>query len=79
MIKHAGGSVWSPCSHDVTTANVDEAHALGLTVVVWTVNTEADMRHMIALGVDGIISDYPDVLRRVAGAQGYAVAAPAHR
>ena len=77
MIKHAGGSVWSPCSHDVTTANVGEAHALGLTVVVWTVNTEADMRHMMALGVDGIISDYPDVLRCVAGEQGFTLPAPA--
>jgi glycerophosphoryl diester phosphodiesterase len=40
------------------------------------VNSAADMRRMIALGVDGIISDYPDVLRRVAGEQGYAVPAP---
>lgn len=79
MIRHAGGNVWSPCSHDVTTASVDEAHTLGLKVVVWTVNTEADMRHTMAMGADGIISDYPDVLRRVAGEQGYALPAPAHR
>jgi glycerophosphoryl diester phosphodiesterase len=70
MIKAAGGHVWSPCANDVNAASIDEAHALGLKVVVWTVNSEPEMKHMIALGVDGIISDYPDVLRRVAGDAG---------
>ena len=37
---------------------------------MWTVNSEADMRLMLELGVDGIISDYPDVLRKVAADQG---------
>jgi glycerophosphoryl diester phosphodiesterase len=70
MIKAAGGHVWSPCCNDVNAASIDEAHALGLKVVVWTVNTEPEMRQMITLGVDGIISDYPNVLRRVAGEAG---------
>ncbi len=73
MVKSTGGAVWSPCSNDVDAAIVQEAQALGLKVVVWTVNSEADMRHLIGLGVDGIISDYPDVLRRVAGEHGYAL------
>ncbi len=73
MVKAAGGAIWSPCSHDVDAACVADAHVLGLAVVVWTVNTEADMRRMIALGVDGLISDYPDVLRRVAGELGFAL------
>lgn len=68
MIKAAGGAIWSPCSNDVDAAAIDEAHALDLKVVVWTVNSEAEMQRMLALDVDGIISDYPDVLRRVAGA-----------
>lgn len=76
MVQAAGGSIWSPCSNDVNAAVIDEAHALGLKVVVWTVNTEAEMLRLMAMGVDGIISDYPDVLRRVAGAQGYALPAP---
>mgnify|MGYP003340121965 CR=1 FL=1 len=71
LVKAAGGAVWSPCSHDVDAVSVSDAHALGLTVVVWTVNTGAEMRRLIALGVDGIISDYPDVLRRVAGEHGF--------
>jgi glycerophosphoryl diester phosphodiesterase len=66
MVKAAGGAVWPPYYGEVTGENVKEAHSLGLKVVVWTVNTEADMRLMIDLGVDGIISDYPDLLVRVA-------------
>jgi glycerophosphoryl diester phosphodiesterase len=73
MVKAAGGAIWSPCADDVDAAVVGEAQALGLTVVVWTVNSAADMRRLMALNVDGIISDYPDVLRRVAGEQGYAL------
>jgi len=71
MIQAAGGAVWSPCYGDVDAKSVAEAHTLGLAVVVWTVNIEADMRRVIELGVDGIISDYPDVLRRVAAEQGF--------
>ena len=73
MIKAAGGAIWSPYFGEVDVATIHEAQSLGLKVVVWTVNTEADMRRMIALGVDGIISDYPDELRRVAGELGFAL------
>jgi glycerophosphoryl diester phosphodiesterase len=44
---------------------VREASALGLAVVPWTVNDPADMLRMIDAGVHGIITDYPDRLRRV--------------
>jgi glycerophosphoryl diester phosphodiesterase len=67
MIKGAGGAVWSPYYREVTRENVKEAQGLGLKVVAWTVNTEAEIRSMIELGVDGIISDYPDLLRKAAG------------
>lgn len=76
MIQAAGGAIWSPNLNDIDAAAIDEAHALGIKVIVWTVNTEAEMKRMMALDVDGIISDYPDLLRRVAGAQGYALPAP---
>ncbi|SPP93742.1 Glycerophosphoryl diester phosphodiesterase [Bradyrhizobium vignae] len=69
-IKAAGGAIWSPYFGDVTAALVSEAHALGLRVVVWTVNKRDDMARMIELGVDGIISDRPDLLRQVAGERG---------
>ena len=74
-IKAAGGAVWSPYFGDVSTALVADAHALGLRVVVWTVNKAEDMAHMIEIGVDGIISDRPDLLRQVAGEKGIALPA----
>jgi glycerophosphoryl diester phosphodiesterase len=43
--------------------------------VVWTPNDDAGMRRMIEMGVDGIISDYPDLLRKVAGEMGVALPA----
>jgi glycerophosphoryl diester phosphodiesterase len=69
-IKAAGGAIWSPYFGDVSTALVADAHALGLRVVVWTVNKAEDIAHMIEIGVDGIISDRPDLLRQVAGEKG---------
>lgn len=72
-IKAAGGAIWSPYFGDVTAALIAEAHALGLRVVVWTVNKPEDMARMIEIGVDGIISDKPDLLRQVAGEKGIAL------
>lgn len=53
--------IYSP-SHRLVTAEVVEiAHAQGMAVLPWTVNDPADMRRVRALGVDGLITDYPDV------------------
>jgi glycerophosphoryl diester phosphodiesterase len=38
------------------------AREAGLDVVVWTVNETSEMRRLIAAGVDGIITNYPDRL-----------------
>ena len=75
MVKAAGGGVWSPYYGETTREQVREAQALGLKVVVWTVNEPADLRRMIEWRVDGIISDYPDQLRKVAGEMGVALPA----
>ena len=72
-IKDAGGAIWSPYFGNVTAALLAESHALGLKVVVWTVNKEADMARLIEIGVDGIISDHPDILRQVASDKGIAL------
>ena len=44
---------------------VQQAHQRGLRVNVWTVNAPVDMERMIALGVDGIITDRPADLARL--------------
>ena len=44
---------------------IDSAHAHGLQVHVWTVNNRSEMAELLDLGVDGIITDRPDVLKEV--------------
>ena len=63
LIKAAGGDIWSPYHKEVSEENIALAHELGLKVKVWTVNENHRMRELIAMGVDGIITDYPDRLR----------------
>ena len=55
-----GGRIWSPDFRTVTPERLREARALGLRVIPWTVNEPDDLERLLALGVDGIISDYPD-------------------
>jgi glycerophosphoryl diester phosphodiesterase len=51
----------------VDALTVEHLHRLGVPVHVWTVDEEADMRSLLALGVDGLMSDRPDRLARVLG------------
>ena len=43
-----------------TSRLVEELHAAGKKVLVWTVNREADMRRLVEWGVEGIITDDPE-------------------
>ena len=62
----AGAASWAdqanPALGDMTEATVDQIHAHGLETHVWTVNGGQDMRRAISWGVDGIITNYPQVL-----------------
>jgi glycerophosphoryl diester phosphodiesterase len=49
----------------VTPGFVRRCHATGAGVHVWTVNRPDEMRQLLALGVDGLISDYPAIARRI--------------
>jgi glycerophosphoryl diester phosphodiesterase len=60
-----GGPVWAPDHNDLTDALVREAQALGLQVMPWTVNAPADMRRLIEWGVDGLVTDRPDLAQAV--------------
>ena len=75
-IKAAGGDAWSPYHREVSLESIKLAHELGLSVNVWTVNNPSRMRELIDMGVDGIITDYPDRLRLVLETLGLPVPAP---
>jgi glycerophosphoryl diester phosphodiesterase len=65
-----GATALSPEDGLVTTQLVHDAHGLGLPVTVWTVNDPAEMARFIEYGVDAIVTDYPDRLRRVLAEHG---------
>jgi len=69
LVAAAGCQVWSPLFRNAKADDVAAAKALGLKVVPWTVNAPVDMERLIALGVDGLITDYPDRLRAVMAAK----------
>jgi len=64
-----GQALQVPCAYEgisiVNAATLDAAHRLGLETFVWTVNDVDEMKGLLTLGVDGIITDYP---ARLAGA-----------
>ena len=75
MVKAAaadgtGPAIWSPAFGDLAAEQVREAHGLGLKVIPWTVNQPADLARVMDLGVDGIITDYPDRLHALVRARG---------
>ncbi len=48
--------------HLLSQSLIEEAHARSLNVYVWTVNDPYEIFHFLSMGVDGIITDYPDRL-----------------
>jgi glycerophosphoryl diester phosphodiesterase len=56
-------AIYSPSAKLVTAELVREAHAKDLKVIPWTVNTKTEIDRLKALGVDGIISDYPNLFK----------------
>jgi glycerophosphoryl diester phosphodiesterase len=65
MVKAAGGAAWSPYYGDLDAEKMKIAKRLGLKVVVWTVNDAEAGGRMLDLGVDGIITDRPDLMRKL--------------
>lgn len=58
-----GQAMQLPCDYHgmtlVSAASVDAAHRLGIEMFVWTINEPAEMKRLLEMGVDGIITDYP--------------------
>lgn len=57
--------MYSPSFSQVTRELVEACHQKGMKIIPWTVNTPEEMKRLIALGVDGIITDYPDHFARL--------------
>ena len=76
LVKATGAGTWGPDYQDLNAQRIAEAHEAGLRVVPWTVNAAADMERLLALGVDGMTSDRPDVLRVLLQSKGLPVPPP---
>jgi glycerophosphoryl diester phosphodiesterase len=61
MIQAAGGTHWSSFWRELDAQKVREAQSLGLKVLAWTVNDRQSMGQMLDLGVDGLVTDRPDI------------------
>jgi len=70
LVKAAGCATWSPFWRNVTPELLAQARTLGILVVPWTVNDPAEMAGLVDMGVDGLITDYPDRLRTVLAGKG---------
>jgi len=62
-VRAAGGRIWSPNYEELDSAAMVEARALDLKVVPWTVNEPGFIERFLDLGVDGVITDYPERVR----------------
>lgn len=60
IATEAGASALCPYIGSLNQALVDDAHARGLKVITWTANTPRNIAKAKALGVDGIMSDFPE-------------------
>ena len=73
LVRAAGCDTWSMFWRNLTPQDFAQAKSYGLMVVPWTVNETEDMRSLIALGVDGLITDYPNRLREMMHQAGIAL------
>lgn len=55
-------TIYSPNHNTLTAQRVAEARSMGMKVIPWTVNEPERMKELIEMGVNGIITDYPDLL-----------------
>jgi len=73
LARAAGCGSWSMFWRNLAPEHVGQARAAGVKLLPWTVNEPADMARLVELGVDGIITDYPDRLRKVLAERGVAL------
>ena len=61
-LSDAGAAIWSPHFTSLSIDNVAAAHSFDLDVIPWTVNDEGDVCALLDMGVDGVITDRPDLM-----------------
>ena len=64
-VRAAGGRHWAPYYKQVTFNNIQKAHQLGIQVFVWTPDSRMEIERLIEVGVDGIITNRPDILKSI--------------
>jgi glycerophosphoryl diester phosphodiesterase len=71
MIHALGGKLWDPQDLELTKKDLDMAHQLGLKVVTWSwvgkygkEFNKTMVRELVSMGVDGIITDRPDLAEK---------------
>lgn len=69
LAKEARAEWLHPEYHFVDEIMVREAHKEGIGINVWTVDDEDDMKKMIELNVDGVITDIPDIFINIRDAK----------
>jgi glycerophosphoryl diester phosphodiesterase len=75
-VHDAGGRTWSPHYEELDSPALVEARQLGLKVVPWTVNEPGYIARFLDLGVDGLITDFPERARAELARRGMALPAP---
>lgn len=58
-------TIYSPYSILVGKGLVDRCHAMGIKIIPWTVNSLKDIKYFMSLGVDGVITDFPNIMGQI--------------
>lgn len=64
-LKHLGfiPNIYSPAYQLVTNQMIKKCHKKGMQIIPWTVNDTASIKRLMSMGVDGIITDYPNLFK----------------
>ncbi len=63
LIATLGGNIWCPDYKDLTAELIKEAHSYNIKVIPWTVDDTQAMSQLIDWDIDGIITNYPHLLK----------------
>jgi len=76
MAKFIGADVLSPYYKECDVSMIKRAHESGIAIIPWTIDDQNEMKKFVDLGVDGIITDYPNLLREILLSKGINLPAP---